>query len=155
MNLFFAILSRVALHISSSFFFADSPAVSAVAPYNPFSLLHIPLYAILTLLIVLSLVPFKSFPFFRQIGAHDANNLNAVNAGAMNAVNAKNPINPINPRNRLMIAGFLSFIVAVADEYHQSLFPTREGSFTDILLDVVGIALALLPCSPMGEMAKI
>ena len=145
MNLFFAILS--AAYISTIFFFADSPAVSVVAVYNPFSLLHIPLYAILTLLIILSILPFKFPHFFRQMGAHDANNLNAVNAmntgNAKNSKNPINPINPINPRNRLIIASFLGFIVAAADEYHQSFIPTREGSITDILLDSVGIALAL------------
>ena len=142
-NLLFAILSVG--YIAAIFLFADSPAVSAVAVYNPFSLLHIPLYAVLTLLNILSILPFKFSDFFRQIGAHDANHLNDVNAiDAMNAANEKNTINPMNPMNRLMIAGLVSFIVAVADEYHQSFIPTREASITDILLDAVGIAFAVL-----------
>lgn len=52
MNFFFSIFSVA--YIAGIFLFADSPIVSAVAPFNPYSLLHIPLYGILTILLVLS-----------------------------------------------------------------------------------------------------
>lgn len=130
MNLIFAFLSVA--YIFVIFFFADSSAASAVAPYNPFSLLHIPLYGILTVLIVFALVPFNSFPFSR---------IRAINR---NESSVTNSINATNARNRFLIAGLISILVALADEYHQTFIPTREGSFTDVLLDVAGIALAIL-----------
>jgi len=130
MNLIFAFLSVA--YIFVIFFFADSSAVSAVAPYNPFSLLHIPLYGILTILIVFALVPFNSFPFSR---------IRTINR---NESSVTNRINATNGHNRFLIAGFISILVALADEYHQVFIPTREGSLTDVLLDVAGIVLAIL-----------
>jgi VanZ family protein len=53
MNLFFAFLS--AAYIFAIFFLADSGAISQIGEFNPYSLLHVPLYGILTLLILLSL----------------------------------------------------------------------------------------------------
>jgi VanZ family protein len=53
MNLFFAFLS--AAYLSAIFFLADSGAISQIGEFNPYSLLHVPLYGILTLLILLSL----------------------------------------------------------------------------------------------------
>ncbi len=53
MNYFFALLP--AAYIFGIFFYADSPVVSQIALFNPFSILHIPLYGILTLLLVLAL----------------------------------------------------------------------------------------------------
>jgi len=55
MNYFFALLP--AAYIFGIFFYADSPVVSQIAVFNPFSILHIPLYGILTLLLVLALRP--------------------------------------------------------------------------------------------------
>ncbi len=59
MNPFFGLLS--ALYIFMIFFYADSSAVSAVSEFNPFSLLHIPLYGILTVLLLLSLASRGNF----------------------------------------------------------------------------------------------
>jgi VanZ family protein len=53
MSPFFAFLSTA--YIFALFFLADSGAVSQIGEFNPYSLLHIPLYGILTLLILLSL----------------------------------------------------------------------------------------------------
>ena len=47
---------------------------------------------------------------------------------------------------------------AIADEAHQSLFPTRSASLGDVFLDLVGIALAIFlasykmtrKCTPSG-----
>jgi hypothetical protein len=128
-NLFSAFLSVA--YISVIFLFADSPSLSRVALFNPFSILHIPLYLILTLLIVLSIVPLNFLKY-----------LNPINP--MNQIDQTNPINQTNQTIRFLIAGFISFVVAVVDEYHQSFIPTREASFTDILLDITGIVLALL-----------
>ena len=46
MNPFYAFLS--AAYIFAIFFLADSGAVSQIGEFNPYSLLHIPLYGILT-----------------------------------------------------------------------------------------------------------
>lgn len=53
MNLFFVILS--AAYIFVIFFLADSGVVSQIGDFNPYSLLHLPLYGLLTLLLLLSL----------------------------------------------------------------------------------------------------
>jgi VanZ family protein len=53
MNPFFASLS--AAYIFAIFFFADSPAVSQISEFNPYSLLHIPLYGVLAGLLLLAL----------------------------------------------------------------------------------------------------
>jgi len=55
MNYLFALLP--AAYIFGIFFYADSPVVSQIAVFNPFSILHIPLYGILTLLLALALRP--------------------------------------------------------------------------------------------------
>jgi VanZ family protein len=55
MNSFFLILS--AAYIFVIFFWADSPVVSKLSVLNPFSILHIPLYGILTFFLVLSFPP--------------------------------------------------------------------------------------------------
>jgi len=53
MNPFFAVLSGV--YIFGIFFLADSKVVKQLSLFNPMSLLHIPLYGVLTLLLVLAL----------------------------------------------------------------------------------------------------
>jgi len=129
-NLLFAVLS--AAYIAAIFLFADSPAVSTVADYNPFSLLHIPLYAVLTLLIILSLLPLSRFRLLRD----------RVPAGSDGP--GTPPYFHIIARSRLLIAGWVSVAVAGVDEYYQSFIPTRKASLTDVLLDAVGIALVVL-----------
>jgi hypothetical protein len=165
MNLFFSFLSVV--YISVIFLYADSPIVSQVGPFNPFSILHIPLYMILTILIVLSIVPFHLFRLFRsnpfpshlpvnastheqvddRIGPDALNVFNEINqmnqSSRINQMNQSSRINQMNQTIRFLTAGFISLVVAVADEYHQSFIPTRQASFTDILLDMTGIILAL------------
>jgi VanZ family protein len=44
-------------YVAGIFLLADSSVVSYLGKFNPYSLLHIPLYAILTILIVFSLLP--------------------------------------------------------------------------------------------------
>jgi VanZ family protein len=52
MNLLFTILS--AAYIFGIFFLADSSAASQIGEFNPYSLLHIPLYGVLTGLLLLA-----------------------------------------------------------------------------------------------------
>ena len=82
MNILFSILS--AAYIAGIFLFADSPMVSDVAPVNPYSLLHIPLYGILTILLILSF-----------------------------SKNLTNPINLINS-TKLLVSGSTALLVALA-----------------------------------------
>ena len=98
------------------FLWADSPVVSDLAPFNPYSLLHIPLYGILAILLIFSFLPIK--------------------------LNHKNQRNQINQRN-YFIVGLVAFGIAIADEIHQSFIPTRDASLLDVLLDFFGIALVL------------
>jgi len=111
-------------YIAMIFLWADSPVVSDLAPFNPYSLLHIPLYGILTFLLIFSFFPLK----FKR---NDPNDLNEPND-----LNASSPI-------RFIIPGVISLIVAIADEIHQSFIPTRDASILDVFLDFVGIVLVL------------
>jgi len=112
MRLIFSILSIA--YVSGIFLFADSSMVSDLSTYNPYSLLHIPLYAILTFLLILSFMPLKF-----------------------------NPGNPSNPITYFLLSGGVALFVAIADEIHQAYVPGRDASVTDVLLDMVGISLAL------------
>ena len=47
-------------YIASIFVFAASPVIADLAPFNPQSLLHIPLYGILTFLLVFSISPYST-----------------------------------------------------------------------------------------------
>jgi len=126
MRAFFSILSIA--YIAAIFLWADSPVVSDLASFNPYSLLHIPLYGILTFLINLSFKPFKLKP----------NNAN-------NRENPKNSTNPINPINlSFLIPGIIALIVAIADEIYQSFIPTRNASAIDVFLDLIGITFVLV-----------
>jgi VanZ family protein len=115
MRFLFSIFSIA--YIAGIFLFADSSMVSDLSTFNPYSLLHIPLYGILTVLLIFSCARFK--------------------------IKTTNPINSTNPTNLLAIAGFIAFFVAMADEIHQAYIPGRDASITDVLLDMVGIILVL------------
>jgi VanZ like family len=118
MRLLFTILSIV--YIAGIFILADSSVVSTLSSFNPYSLLHIPLYGILTFLLIFSFVPLK-----------------------FNPINPINPINPSNLRTRFLLPGGVALIVAIADEIHQAYVPGRDASVTDVLLDLVGITSVL------------
>jgi VanZ family protein len=115
MNVFFSVLS--AAYITGIFLFADSPMVSDVAPFNPYSLLHIPLYGVLTVLLILSNWPTI---FIRS-----------------SAVNSRNLRN-------LLVSGSIAFVLAIADEIHQAYIPNRNASVMDVLLDLGGIICCIL-----------
>lgn len=55
-----------------------------------------------------------------------------------------NRTHSLNPIPRLLVAGLIVLVIAIADEIHQSLIPTREASITDVLLDTIGISLVIL-----------
>jgi hypothetical protein len=118
MRLFFTFLSII--YITGIFLFADSSVVSDLSSFNPYSLLHIPLYGILTFLLIFSFVPLK-----------------------FNPTNPSSPINPSNPRARFLLPGGIALIIAIADEIHQAYVPRRDASVTDVLLDLCGITLVL------------
>jgi len=123
MNVLFSILSIV--YIASIFVFADSSMVSDAAQLNPYSLLHIPLYGILTFLLLLSIAPYR-----RKI------------TNPINPISSINSINPIDPINYL-IAGLIAVGVAMADEIHQAYLPGRNASVIDVFLDSIGIILCV------------
>ncbi len=127
MRIFFSILSIA--YIAGIFLFADSSVVSTLAAFNPYSLLHIPLYGVLTVLLIFSFMPLK----FKL--------LNSINP--RNSTNAINATNTINLRARYLLPGGIASVVAIADEIHQAYVPGRDASFTDVLLDMVGIILVL------------
>ena len=129
-NPFFSALSLA--YMAGIFLLADSPVVSDLAPFNPYSLLHIPLYGILTLLLILSFSPFK---------LKVTNRGNRINQ--RNPTNRTNPMNPINSRNQV-IAGSIALVVAIADEIRQAYIPSRNASITDVILDIIGIILCIL-----------
>jgi len=129
MSIFFRVLS--AAYIAGIFLFADSSMVSDVAPFNPYSLLHIPLYGILTLLLIFS----KWSSIF-------------INRG--NSTNSTNPSNSIN----LLTAGLIALVVAIADEIHQAYLPNRNASVIDVLLDMIGIILCITLISRVARKSR-
>ena len=163
MRIFFSILSIA--YIAGIFLFADSSVVSTLAAFNPYSLLHIPLYGILTVLLIFSFIPITQLPvnslnqrnqrnlsremrsLFHWGPRNSTNAMNPINT--INAINAMNSINAINATNssnlntRYLFVGFIALIVAIADEIHQAYVPGRDASITDVLLDLVGIILVL------------
>ncbi len=135
MRFLFTILSIV--YIAGIFFFADSSVVSDLSSFNPYSLLHIPLYGVLTFLLIFSFLPseFKGFPKLSN-DPNDPNDINVPN----------DPTNQRNQRNqsfRFFIPDLIASVVAITDEIHQAYVPGRDASLTDVLLDFVGITLVL------------
>jgi hypothetical protein len=127
MNILFSTLS--AAYIAGIFLFADSPMVSDVETFNPYSLLHIPLYGILTFLLLLSVAPYK-----RKITKP------MTSTDSMNSIKLADPINQIN----YLIAGLIALGVGIADEIHQVYLPGRNASMFDVFLDAMGIGFCIL-----------
>ena len=103
-------------YMAGIFLLADSSVISDLSPFNPYSILHIPLYGILTLLLVFSFIPLKSCSTHLTHSTYST---------------------------RFVIAGVIALTVAIADEIHQAYVPGRNASVTDVCLDAVGIALCL------------
>jgi hypothetical protein len=130
MRVSFSILSIA--YIIGIFLFADSSVVSDLSAFNPYSLLHIPLYGILTFLLVLSFMPLRF------------NLINLINPkNPTNSSTPSNSINPSNWRTYFLLSGGIALIVAITDEFHQAYVPGRDASVIDVLLDFVGIILVL------------
>jgi VanZ family protein len=108
-------------YIVAIFLFAGSPVVSDLAAFNTNSLLHIPLYGILTTLLIFSFVPVK---------------LNRMNGSTHQRINASTYL-------RFFPPVFITLMVAIVDEIYQSVIPIRNASVTDVFLDAIGIALAI------------
>jgi len=130
-RIFFSFLSL--FYIAAIFILAESPAVHTFSDINPYSLLHIPLYGIMTLLLVCSLVPIPRGFKHRSI---QPNNDSA----------RRRPRGTAGLKFRLFIAGGIALVVGAFDEIHQLYVPGREASPGDVVLDMVGIAIALLLC---------
>ena len=134
MSIFFTILSIA--YIAGIFLWADSPIVEELSAFNPYSLLHIPLYGILAILLIFSKLPFNLFN-----PSNPSNSTNSTNP--INPSNSINPSNPSNPSNYL-IPGLIASVVAIADEIHQAFIPGRNASVIDVLLDLVGIVVVMI-----------
>ena len=122
MQLFFRIISLI--YVAAIFLLANSPIVKGLAPFNPYSLLHIPLYGIMSVFIFFSIAPVKA--------GHNSQ-------GDVSIRTAR-----IRLKRYCFIAGLIALAVGIADEYHQSFIPTRTASAGDVLLDLVGIILSML-----------
>ena len=124
MRILFSILSFA--YIFGIFFFADSSVVSDLSSFNPYSLLHIPLYGILTALLIFSFVPITQ-------RRNDSINLPREMGSLFHR----------GSRNHLFVAALFALIVAIADEIHQAYVPGRDASLTDVLLDMAGIGIVI------------
>jgi len=142
MRLIFTFLSTA--YIAGIFLWADSPMLSDLAPFNPYSLLHIPLYGILTILLIFSFFPFNFKTDVPSV-LNDPNHPNVTDEH--NVINERNASTHLRINTytgvRFLISGFIALIVAIADEIHQSFIPTRDASIIDVFLDAVGIVLTL------------
>jgi hypothetical protein len=136
MKFLFTILSIA--YIVGIFLFADSSVVSDLSYFNPNSLLHIPLYGILTFLLIFS---FISMTHRRNDSINISRDVRSL--FHRNPSNSSNQINPVNLKVRFLLSGGIALIVAIADEIHQAYVPGRDASVIDILLDFVGIILIL------------
>ena len=128
------------------FLFADSPVVADLSLFNPYSLLHIPLYGILTLLLFFSFVPLKSDVRNSTDSTHSTNLTHSTHSD--NSTHLTHSTNSTNLTHstystRFLIVGLVATMVGVADEIHQAYIPGRNASVSDVFLDMVGIALCL------------
>jgi hypothetical protein len=138
------------LYTGAIFLLADSPVVSDLARFNPYSLLHIPLYGILTFLLVLSFRPSKGVNLKDQANqTSQGSQINQANCSGPATQRPNDSMTPLShgPKNlmtRILLPGAVAFLVAIADEIHQAYVPGRNSSITDVLLDMVGIILVIL-----------
>jgi hypothetical protein len=151
MRLLFTILSIA--YIAGIFLFADSSVVSTLAAFNPYSLLHIPLYGVLTVLLIFSFIPITQLPVNSLNRRNQINQRNLSRLSRSESVRGEmrslfhwdqmNQRNQRNWKNFFLLPGGIASVVAIADEIHQAYVPGRDASITDVLLDLVGIILVL------------
>ena len=120
-------------YIAAIFILAGSPVVETLSEFNPYSLLHIPLYGIMTFLLVLAIVPIPRG--FRNRSIQPNSNPTRPQSRG-----------PIVLEFRLFLAGGIAWAVGIFDEVHQLYVPGRDASVGDVVLDTVGIAIAMLLC---------
>lgn len=97
-------------YIALIFLLAGLPGeLRFVSKFNPLSLLHIPLYAVLTFLLIRTFLPKKGNRLIRSF------------------------------RLALAFTIFVALLVAVLDELHQVHILGRDASGWDVALDAVGI----------------
>ena len=121
-------------YIGAIFFFADSSVISDLSPFNPYSLLHIPLHGILTLLLFFSISSSK--PVVK-------NSVNSTNSTYSTHSDNSTNLTHLTYSTRFLIVGLVATMVGVADEIHQAYVPGRNASVVDVFLDMVGIGLCL------------
>jgi hypothetical protein len=120
-------------YVASIFILAASPVVDTLSEFNPYSLLHIPLYGILACLLVFSMVP---IPWGVKVSIQPGNDSMRLPSEETSGL-----------KLRFFIAGGIALAVAIFDEIYQLYVPGRDGSATDVVLDLAGIAIALYLCS--------
>jgi len=162
MRFLFTILSIV--YIAGIFLFVDSSVVSDLSSFNPYSLLHIPLYGVLTFLLVCSFIPMtqlRNNPIdLPRLSCLPHETLFLFHWGSESVLDEMRPAQwsvktttwgslfhrgqlPNYLITRFLVVGLIALIVAITDEIHQAYVPGRDASLTDVLLDFVGITLVL------------
>jgi VanZ like family len=131
MRILFSLLSL--FYVASIFILAGSPVVHTLSEFNPYSLLHIPLYGILAFLLIFSMVPITR-------GFRGA----LIQPGSVSRRVPSEETKSL--KFRFFIAGAIALAVGIFDEIHQLSVPGREGSASDVVLDMVGIAIVLFLC---------
>jgi len=111
------------LYIGAIFVLADSPMAKDLSRFNPYSFLHIPLYGMLSLLLILS---FPSSP--KTPSTHPGISLAQIR---------------ISEKRAFFRAGIIALVIGMADEIYQSYLPSRNASVMDLFLDFLGVVLAL------------
>jgi hypothetical protein len=51
---------------------------------------------------------------------------------------------PNSRQRNVLLAGATAILFAASDEFHQSFVPTRDGTIVDVLIDSMGVAIAML-----------
>jgi hypothetical protein len=130
-RILFSILSL--FYIAAIFILAESRVVDTLSGFNPYSLLHIPLYGILTFLLIFSMAPIT--PGFRGASIQPGSDSRGLPSEGKKDL-----------KLRFFIAAGIALVVAIFDEVYQLSVPSRNGSAVDVVLDLAGIAIALLLC---------
>ena len=110
MSLIFGIISVV--YVALIFILAGYPGkIELIKRFNPASLLHIPLYAFLTFLLIRTFLSGNKSSFINS------------------------------PVVAISISAAIAICVAIFDEVNQIRIPGRDASFLDVMLDFLGIAI--------------
>ena len=139
MRFLFTVLSVA--YVAGIFLFAGSPIVSTLSKFNPYSILHIPVYGILTVLLIFSFIPELPNSFITHRSAQGRNRPIDLPSEMRSLFHRRRL--PNNLMTRFFIVGLIALGVGIADEMHQAYVPGRDASITDVLLDLVGIILTL------------